>query len=582
MRIFVLAILLSVATPSVNACNVRLSGNIWYGVMDAGIREFRFRIEPVPDAADLMTWQLVSLDEGGQIFRLDDFRLSDSKLQFELRLTKASYSGIITDDGNVSTGKWKQAGTEFDLVLKRFENVPADQPVEKWSGTMKALFQELRVRFRVYRQPDGSENAYFDSVSQKASGFKAKREIKGREWAINVDALRGSFKGLLNEDGSEVKGKWTQNGLSFDLTLTPELTPVEEVTVAPVRPQTPAAPFPYAIENITFRNESDDVQLAATLTLPQSDKACAAAILISGSGPQDRDESIAGHKPFWVIADHLSRNGIAVLRFDDRGTGASTGDFSTATSEDLSRDVEAAFDYLLMDPRIRKDGIGLIGHSEGGIIAPLVAARRHDVAFAVLLAGTGVNGREILLSQGQLILRAEGITDETVLTSQRETQLAIFDTLLNAPIDTGLDELVASAMKRLADSLPAEAAKDNELRSAITAGIAQMKSPWFRQFLTHEPGPVLEKVTCPVLALNGAKDVQVDPALNLPAIQEALRKGGHQHFAAEEILGVNHLFQTCRTGGVSEYQTIEETISPVVLKRMTDWIQQNTVAQRRD
>jgi hypothetical protein len=386
----------------------------------------------------------------------------------------------------------------------------------------------------------------------------------------------------MNEDGSAVKGKWTQNGLSFDLTLVPDAAPSEETLTVPSRPQTPTAPFPYSIEEIVFENSVDGVRLAATLTLPHSDKPCLAVVLISGSGPQDRDESMANHKPFWVIADHLSRHGIAVLRFDDRGTGTSTGDFAAAASENFSRDAEAAFDHLIKDPRIRRDATGLIGHSEGGMIAPMVAARRSDVAFAVLLAGTGVNGREILLSQGQLILRAMGISDETQLQAQRATQLAIFDSVLNAPTEATQDDLIAAAMRRLADSLPAEALKEEGLRQAVSAGISQMRSPWFREFLTHEPGPILEKVKCPVLALNGEKDVQVDPDLNLPAIQKALQKAGNQHFETVELPGLNHLFQTCRTGSLDEYQTIEETISPVVLERMTTWILQLSSVNRQD
>ena len=329
---------------------------------------------------------------------------------------------------------------------------------------------------------------------------------------------------------------------------------------------------------MTFTNETDGVRLAGTLTVPKSATACPAAILISGSGPQDRDESLLGHKPFWIIADHLSRHGIAVLRFDDRGTGVSTGDFQTATSEDFSRDVEAAFEYLRRDPRVEKNATGLIGHSEGGILAPMVAGRRSDVAFVILLAGTGVNGREILLSQGQLVLKAQGVTDEAVLKAQRDMQVALIDTVINAPVDATQDELVASAMLILADVLPADASEEETLKAAVSAGIERVKSQWCRFFLTHEPGPVLKKVKCPVLALNGEKDVQVDPQLNLPAIREALRQGGNTRFETVELPGLNHLFQTCRTGGLSEYQTIEETVSPIVLEIMTSWVRQNTLA----
>ena len=578
MRLLFVVVLVSVLIPATNAADEKPSGKIWYGVMDAGVREFRFRIEPVPAAAAATVHQLVSLDEGGQVFPLDDFRQSDSKLQFRLKVSKAEYSGTISDDGSVVTGKWMQSGNDFDLVFRKVDAAHTDRPSEVWSGVMNALFQKLTMRIRVYKQGDGSETVYVDSVTQRAGGFKAKRTVAGNEWTIDVDSLGGSFKGTINEEKSEVKGKWTQGGMALDLTLAPDTSAKEETVKAPSRPQTPKPPFPYLVEDVTITNESDDVKLAGTLTVPKSSTPCPAAILISGSGPQDRDETLLDHKPFWIIADHLSRHGVAVLRFDDRGTGASTGNFQAATSEDFARDVEAAFQFLTMDPRIEKKATGLIGHSEGGILAPMVAGRRSDVAFTILLAGTGVNGREILLSQGQLILKAEGVTDETVLKAQRDMQVALIDTVINAPVEATQDELVASAMLILADVLPAEKLAGEALRPAVSAGIERVKSPWFRFFLTHEPGPILEKVKCPVLALNGEKDVQVDPQLNLPAIREALEKGGNTQFQTVELPSLNHLFQTCSTGGVSEYQTIEETVSPIALETMTNWIHQNVSA----
>ena len=572
MRYLFSAVLMCVLSPALGAADEKSTGDLWYGTMDVGPRLFRFRIEPVPDADIPTGRQLVSLDEGGQIFQLDNFQLDDAELRFGLKLTKAMYSGRITDGGKTSTGTWKQSGTAFDLILHRVAVAPADRPDEIWTGTMNALFQKLTMRFRVYREDDGTENIYFDSVSQKSGGFKAMRTTKGDQWTISVAAIGGAFEGALNTEKTEVKGKWTQGGAKLDLVLTQEESLREEVVKPPVRPQTPVAPFPYRTEEVSFRNEADDVQLAGTLTIPAIDHPCPAVVLISGSGPQDRDETILDHKPFWVIADHLSRHGIAVLRFDDRGTGASKGDFSSATSENFANDVEAAFDHLTRDTRIAKNAIGVMGHSEGGIIAPMVAARRNDVAFAILMAGTGVNGKEILLSQGQLILRAEGVTEENLLNIQRMTQLAMIDTVLEAAADATHDELVAAAMRRLTESLPEESLSDDNLKDTVSAGIQRMHSPWFRFFLTYEPATLLQRVKCPVLALNGEKDVQVDPRLNLPAIQAAVEKGGNTRFKTVEFPALNHLFQSCTTGGLSEYQTIEETISPTVLQTITDWI----------
>ncbi|MDG2128173.1 MAG: alpha/beta fold hydrolase [Fuerstiella sp.] len=576
MRPLVLSLLLVVA-PAVTAADKKPEGKIWYGVMDAGVREFRFRIEPVTDTDAATTQQLVSLDEGGRIFPIDEFHEDESQLQFRLNISKAEYSGRISEGGRFVTGKWTQRGKDFDLTFRKVNAAYTDRPSEVWTGEMKTLFQKLSMRIRVYQRDDGTETVYLDSVTQKAGGFKAQRTAEGNEWTIDVDSLDGSFKGTINKEKSEVKGKWTQGGVSLDLTLTPDTSEMNEIVKAPSRPQTPKPPFPYLVEDVTFTNETDDVRLAGTLTVPKTAAPCPAAILISGSGPQDRDESLLDHKPFLIIADHLSRHGIAVLRFDDRGTGASTGAFQTATSEDFSRDAEAAFEYLSSDPRANERATGLIGHSEGGIIAPMVAGRRTDVAFAILLAGPGVNGREILLSQGQLILKAQGVTDEAALKAQRDTQVALIDTVDNAPADATHDELVNSAMLILADVLPAEALQEKTLKSTVSAGIERLNSQWCRFFLTHQPGPVLEKLKCPVLALNGEKDVQVDPRLNLPAIREALTKGGNTRFETVELPSLNHLFQTCSTGAVSEYQTIEQTVSPMTLKKITDWIHQNAV-----
>ena len=575
MRFLLTAVLLSmIALPAI-ADDDAASG-VWYGKMDVGVREFRFRIEPVDANASTGGQQLVSLDEGGSAFHLEDFKEDDTSFSFQLKLTKAAYEGTKSDGGKIVSGKWKQSGTEFDLVLQHFEKAPEDGATEVWTGQIGTLFQKLTLRIRVYKQNDGTEQVRFDSVSQKAGGFKAERKLDGDQWTINVKPLGGVFAGVANADGTAVVGKWTQGGAVLDLTLSKDLTIVPETVPAVVRPQTPKPPFPYLSEEVSFRSLSDEVTLAGTLTLPKADVPCAAAILISGSGPQDRDETLLDHKPFAVIADHLARHGIAVLRYDDRGTAASTGDFATATSDDFALDVEAAISFLLKDQRIDPRHIGLIGHSEGGIIAPMVASRRKDVAFAVLLAGTGVNGREILLSQGQLILKAEGVTDEAALRIQHETQTAIIEAALSESTTESSEVRLKATLEKLMALLPPEAQHDDGMEQTLEAGIATLKTPWFRYFLTFDPGPVLERVTCPVLALNGEKDVQVDPKLNLPAIRAALEKGGNSHFEIVELPGLNHLFQTCTTGGVSEYQLIEETMSPLALEKLTKWIQEST------
>lgn len=576
MRFMAVAAFLCMMSSGAKAVHEAAQQELWAGTMDVGSRVFRFRIESATDEDGSVVQQLVSLDEGNQIFRLDEFFLDDANLKFVLNISKATYSGVLSNGGRTSVGKWTQAGNQFDLTFHKVDAIPVDRPAEIWSGTIDAFIQKLTLRIRVYRHDDGTESVYFDSVSQKAGGFKATRTIEANQWTIDVASIGGTFRGTAIPAASEVHGKWTQGGVSLNLTLKPELAISDEAESLPNRPQTPKPPFPYSVEEVTFRSRSEEVQLAGTLTVPPSDQPCPAVVMISGSGPQDRDETLQNHRPFWVIADYLSRHGIAVLRFDDRGTGSSKGDFSTATSEDFSHDVEGAFDLLTKDSRIAGSSIGLIGHSEGGLIAPMVAARRNETAFIILLAGPGVNGKEILLSQGQRILQAAGVADESLLQHQRQTQLAIIDTILEAAPEVSLETLVDAAMQRLGELLPEELLSDESLRTSVNAGISRMNTRWFRFFLTYEPATSLQKVKCPVLAINGEKDVQVDPKLSLPGIAAALEKGGNTHFRTIEFPAMNHLLQTCTTGGLNEYQTIEETISPVALQTITDWITEVT------
>ncbi len=550
-----------------------VKGPVWYGVMDAGPREFRFAIEQSKAEDGTTVHDLVSFDEGSQKFRLDDFQLDEKKLSFKLKISKAEYEGQRRQPNEVA-GKWKQAGIEFDLVFRQQETLKQEKPDEVWTGAIHPLFQKLNLQVRVYQREGGSDKVLFDSLSQKSGGFKATRKIEGKQWTLDVASVAGKFVGTLNDEGTEVVGKWSQGALKLDLTLKKVQDAVTNDGSVLRRPQNPKPPFPYSVESVTFENQADQVKLAGTLTIPEGAGPFPAAILITGSGPQDRDESLLDHKPFWVIADYLSRKGIAVLRYDDRGVGGSTGDPALATSEDFSRDAEAAFDFLKGNPKVKPNSIGFIGHSEGGIIAPLIASRRSDTAFIVLLAGTGVNGREILLSQGQLIIKAEGAGDADTLELQRIVQTALINLVLkDDPVQSdATDEQIKNLLTEIREKLPASSLTDATMEESVRAGLKTLQAPWFQFFLTHEPGTVLSKVTCPVLALNGQKDVQVDPQVNLPAIRRALEEGMNKNFEVLELPDLNHLFQTSKTGGISEYQKIEETIAPVALDKISSWI----------
>jgi len=289
-------------------------------------------------------------------------------------------------------------------------------------------------------------------------------------------------------------------------------------------------------------------------------------VLISGSGPQDRDETIFGHRPFLVLADHLTNRGVAVLRFDDRGVGESEGTFGTATSEDFASDVRAALSYLRSRPEIRPDGMGLMGHSEGGLIAPMVAVEEDDVTFVVMLAGPGVTGEEILYEQGELISAAAGQAPD-VIAANRLLQATMFSIVEDHSVSEALPLLEAA----LRDQLPAGLTEDGA-DQFVRGQIAQVNSPWFRFFLTYDPAPALRRVSVPVLALNGSLDLQVPPDQNLPAIRSALEEGGNADITLIELEGLNHLFQPATTGSPTEYVQIETTFDSGALDRISEWV----------
>ncbi len=340
------------------------------------------------------------------------------------------------------------------------------------------------------------------------------------------------------------------------------------------RPQEPQEPFEYIIEEVTFTNsKANNIKLAGTLTIPKNVKKPPVAILISGSGPQNRNEELLGHKPFLVLSDYLTNNGIAVLRYDDRGIAESEGDFETATSFDFATDVEAAINYLKERKEFKKSEIGLIGHSEGGLIAPIVASRNKEVAFNILLAGTGVIGREVMESQAWEIGRKMGATDE-VLQFNKSITAKLYDVINN---ETDIAKIESEAKKSLIkykDSLTEE--KSPYAMYISDAAINQVagigKNKWMYTFIRTNPQDYLSKVTCPVLALNGSKDLQVLPKLNLKGIESALKKANNNDVTITELEGLNHLFQTAETGLITEYGTIEETFSPTALVIIKDWI----------
>ncbi len=436
-----------------------------------------------------------------------------------------------------------------------------------WFGILDVGIAQLELVFHI-TQSDTGYTATMDSPDQNALGIPvSKVTFLPPELKMDVTNLGIFYEGSLKSD--TIVGTFRQAGRDFPLDLYRDR--IEKKVQ--VRPQEPIPPFPYYSEEVSFPNPEFDISLAGTLTLPDTNGIYPVAVLISGSGPQNRDEELLGHKPFLVLADFLTRNGIGVLRYDDRGVGQSTGDHEAANSADLATDAKSAVRYLKTRKEIDPDKIGLIGHSEGGLIAPMVATGSDDIAFLVLMAGPGIRGDSILLIQQALIARAGGASDGAIDTMRRINS-EIFE-LVNRITDPDqlkkqLKQYISRAITEgeVGDIPEGVSKADYE-----TMMIHSITSPWMQFFLRYDPSQALEKVRCPVLAINGEKDLQVTPDENLTAIAAALKRGGNKNVTTMELAGLNHLFQESETGSPNEYSSIEQTFSPHALNVILEWLQ---------
>ncbi|MDQ7816484.1 MAG: alpha/beta fold hydrolase [Melioribacteraceae bacterium] len=442
------------------------------------------------------------------------------------------------------------------------------QSVSLWEGKLNISGVSLRLVLKVTTNDDGSLTAKMDSPDQSVENIPVTFvSITDDSLNFEIASIMGKYSGKIEKDSMVAIGMWKQATMSLPLNL----KKVEKLTEVK-RPQTPQPPFPYNEEEVVFENKTANIQLAGTFTYPKENQKFPAVVLVTGSGAQDRDETIFKHKPFMVIADYLSRNGIAVLRFDDRGIGKSTGNFSAATSIDFATDALAAVDYLKTRNEIDQTKIGIAGHSEGGMIAPIAASSSDDVAFIILLAGPGMRGSDLLVLQTELILRAEGTPQDKLDESVKNNKGAykiIVDQSDSALAYKELEKFFDDRILKLPEE---EKNKQENSRAAFEQSARILLSPWFRFFLKFDPKPYLENLTIPVLALNGEKDLQVPPKENLAGIEEALKIAGNTNYRIYELPGLNHLFQNSKTGSPREYGEIEETFSVEALKIISDWI----------
>ncbi|BDC49888.1 alpha/beta hydrolase [Bryobacterales bacterium F-183] len=427
-------------------------------------------------------------------------------------------------------------------------------------GTIQVGVVKLRLALHIVKNPEGAYQATVDSLDQGARGLPVDLSLTGN--AIRFTGRNGmTYEGEMSADFQAIKGAMTQNGQRIPL----DFAKVDKIE-GPKRPQTPQRPFPYKEEEVTIT--SNGVTLGGTLSIPQNATSPApAAIFLTGSGAQDRDETLFEHKPFLVISDMLVRAGIATLRLDDRGVGKSSGNLAQSTLDDLASDALAAYQFLKSRKDIKPTGIGFIGHSEGGATAPMAAAKAGDAAFVVMLAGTGVPGDEILLEQGQAALKAQGAAPQ-MLDFQRAFHQAFLPVVKAEPDPAKLPEKLNAAFEKL----KAENAIANMASAQLQPQIQQFAMPAMRSFIRHDPRPFLEQLKAPVLAINGSLDIQVVASQNLPAIAATLAKSGNKDFMIVNLPGLNHLFQNAKTGAVSEYMQLEETISPRVLDILSLWL----------
>ena len=537
----------------------------WQGALDTGTGELHLVLHVTKSADGKLSATLDSVDQGANGIPVNSVTLKDSKLSLDVAAVHGTYEATVAGDSKSMKGTWTQ-GTALPLEFKRAASNAATKPEAKpakpsdidgtWMGSLDTGAVKLRVVFHIVNTSDGL-TATMDSPDQGMQGLPTSAVSReGATLKIEAKKIGGSYEGKIAPDLTSIDGTWSQGGGSLPLVLKPVKDKTE---LEPKRPQNPVKPYPYREEEVTYDNKVQNVTLAGTLTVPPGKGPFPAVLLITGSGPQDRDESLLGHKPFLVLSDYLTRHGIAVLRADDRGVGKSTGVFASATTADFATDAEAGVAFLKTRSEVNPQKIGLIGHSEGAVIAPMVAARNKDVAFIVMMAGTGVAGDQVLPAQSEAIEVASGKDPAQAAKSAAKEKEIL------ALVETEKDDAVLE--KELQEKMKGEVPD-----AQIGMQIKQLTSPWFRYFLTYDPATALRKVTCPVLALNGSLDKQVIASQNLPAIRQALEQAGNKHVEIDELPGLNHLFQTAKTGSPAEYSQIEETMSPVALEKFSSWI----------
>ncbi|WP_430432184.1 alpha/beta hydrolase family protein [Oceanicaulis sp.] len=540
----------------------------WLATLETPGGNLRLQVTVSIDDDGAQTAVLESLDQApGQLIPVSTVAITEDRFEFSIAAIGARFEG-----------EWNDAESSYDGVFSQGMQIPTSfaRPTEdtavfidgmdgRWEGQLIRNDTELEFALNIQTGEDGTR-VTLDSVSQAAYDIPVRNFSRsGDAVSFQVPAANVTYQGQL--DGDSSSGDWMRPG--FD-TVTVTFDRVSETVEAPNRPQTPQAPFPYTIEEVRIDNpDAEGVTLAGSLTLPEGEGPFPGVVLISGSGPQDRDETVWTHQPFAVLADSLTRRGIAVLRYDDRGFADSTGDFASATSYDFASDAAAVAEWMRNHPLI--NAVGLAGHSEGGLIAPIVAAEHSETAFIILLAGPGTPGHRFIIDQIMANSDAMGID-----SAETRARVAVMETLVDA-------------VRHARDQDSAEAALDGLLTEETLSilevpadqkavFISSMSRDWYRELVNYDPADWFARVDQPVLALQGTLDLQIVAEPNVAGLETLLADKPDAQIVVLE--GRNHLFQNAQTGLMTEYAQIEETFDPEVMALIADWINERFGAER--
>jgi pimeloyl-ACP methyl ester carboxylesterase len=559
------------ATPTPSPTAPKLSATLeghWAGTLKSADAALHIVLHLTKSPDGQLHAKLDSLDQA--VYNIDATAVThtDTAITFEVPNAGATFEGKLTASRQSIEGIWSQSGVAIPITFHREAPGIAGRKSDAfftsegtWQGALETPGLRLRLQLHITHDDKKQLVAALDSLDQGVSGMPATK-VSQKDATLNfeIPGVGGAYEGTISAAKDSISGSWLQSEIPQKLNFVRQDQPLEIN-----RPQNPVKPYAYVDEDVTFPNAKANIALAGTLTTPRTAGPFPTILLIAGSGPHDRDESLAGHKPFLVLADALTRNGYAVLRYDKRGIGNSAGEYAAATTEDFASDAEAAITYLKTRRDLNMKKFGVIGHSEGGLIASMLAARNpQQISWLVLLATPGLKGEETLLLQSKLIAQAGGLGDPQIAASlafDREAYYLVRQEHDSATLEKKLNDLVRTS--GMAAALPPP---------ALQSQIRMISSPWFRFFLDYDPAVTLKKVSCPVLVLDGEKDLQVPSAENLPVIQAALEAGENKTFEVMEVPGLNHLFQRSETGSPSEYGVIQETFAPEALNKIITWL----------